>query len=163
MTLYPESLSCTCDPVDLYRTSSPTSGSRAEWLVAKIKPTTFSPTSLCVSSSWWVSLCAVHQLSNVRQSLLLLHISLWVRKRYSTHRVIVYMFCFLAVCRPQGRSSMWGPPSYCAAMAGSISQPTSLRTLHILQLYWSFCWGPVSRCPQAVCGRLCRWGCQEVR
>lgn len=49
----PESLSSTCGPVDHYRTSYPTSGNRAGSPVAKTKPTTFSPTSPCVSSLWW--------------------------------------------------------------------------------------------------------------
>lgn len=49
-----ESLSSTCGPADPCRTSSRISGSRVESLVAKTKPTTFSPTSLCASSSWWV-------------------------------------------------------------------------------------------------------------
>lgn len=53
-TLCPGSLSSTCDPADLYRTNSPTSGNRAGSPVAKTKPTTFSPTSPCASSSWWV-------------------------------------------------------------------------------------------------------------
>lgn len=55
MTLCPGSLSSTCDPVDLYRTSFPTSGNRVGSRVAKTKPTTSFPTSPSASSSWWAS------------------------------------------------------------------------------------------------------------
>ena len=54
-TLCPESMCCTCDPVDRCSSSSHTSGSSPASPAARIRHTTSSPTSLCASSSWSVS------------------------------------------------------------------------------------------------------------